>query len=48
MIFREVYLEEGQVFADKHNAIFFEVSAKTKHNLDALFNRINGSASEDQ
>ena len=34
---REVSKEEGQAFADLHNLIFFETSAKTGHNIDELF-----------
>ena len=40
MIPRKVSTEEGQMFADKHHAIFFEVSAKANHNLDFLFTKI--------
>ena len=31
---REVSTQEGQEFADKHNLIFFETSAKTGHNVE--------------
>ena len=31
---REVTTEEGQEFADKHNLIFFETSAKTSANVE--------------
>ena len=34
---REVSTEEGQEFADKHNLIFYETSAKTAHNVEQAF-----------
>lgn len=34
---REVSTEEGQEFADKHNLLFMETSAKTGHNIEAAF-----------
>ena len=34
---REVTTQEGQEFADKHNLIFFETSAKTAANVEQAF-----------
>jgi len=34
---REVTTEEGQEFADKHNLIFFETSAKSGENVESSF-----------
>ena len=34
---REVTTEEGQEFADKHNLIFFETSAKSGDNVEQSF-----------
>jgi len=34
---REVSTEEGQEFADKHNLLFMETSAKTGHNIESAF-----------
>lgn len=34
---REVSTEEGQEFADKHNLMFMETSAKTGHNIENAF-----------
>ena len=34
---REVSTEEGQEFADKHNLIFYETSAKTANNVEQAF-----------
>jgi len=34
---REVSTEEGQAFADQHNLLFMETSAKTGHNTEAAF-----------
>ncbi|EKE41218.1 Rab family GTPase [Entamoeba nuttalli P19] len=34
---REVQTSDGQSFADQHNALFFEVSAKTGQNVTELF-----------
>lgn len=34
---REVTTEEGQEFADKHNLIFFETSAKSGDNVESSF-----------
>ena len=34
---REVTTEEGQEFAEKHNLIFFETSAKTSANVETAF-----------
>jgi len=34
---REVSTEEGQEFADKHNLLFMETSAKTGHNIENCF-----------
>ena len=34
---REVTTQEGQEFADKHNLIFFETSAKTAANVEVAF-----------
>ena len=34
---REITTEEAQEFADKHNLLFFETSAKTGHNIQPVF-----------
>ena len=34
---REVSTADGQEFANKHNLIFFECSAKTSHNVEQSF-----------
>lgn len=34
---RQVKYDEGKTFAERHNLVFFETSAKTFHNVDACF-----------
>lgn len=38
---REISYEEGETFAKKNNLFFFEISAKSSHNLQAAFLKLS-------